>query len=67
MRPSSDEPLHDPEHDLLDLAPQARMLARQIRVVPTPFTIGVYGEWGVGKTTFGSLAIPAPPALRASQ
>jgi hypothetical protein len=49
---TTDEALKNPESDLLGLAPHARMLARMVRTVPTPFTVGVYGEWGAGKTTF---------------
>ena len=49
---TTDEPLDNPESDLLGLAPHAQTLAGMIRKVPTPFTIGVYGEWGAGKTTF---------------
>ena len=49
---TTDEPLVNPESDLLGLAPHAERLADLVRQVPTPFTIGVYGEWGAGKTTF---------------
>jgi hypothetical protein len=49
---STDEALKNPELDLLGLAPHAQNLADMVRTVPTPFTIGVYGEWGAGKTTF---------------
>src|ERR1700759_1243421 len=51
----SDEPIVDPDHDLLGLDPHARRLACQILDKPTPYTIGVYGEWGAGKTTFVNL------------
>ena len=49
---STDEALRNPELDLLGLAPHAQRLAELVGTVPTPFTIGVYGEWGAGKTTF---------------
>lgn len=47
-----DAPLDDPADDLLGMKDYARKLADFIREVPTPFTIGVYGEWGSGKTSF---------------
>lgn len=49
---SSDLPLLDPELDLLGIAQHAEVLAQHVLAVPTPFTIGIYGEWGAGKTTF---------------
>ncbi|MBV7335741.1 KAP family NTPase [Chloroflexi bacterium TSY] len=47
-----DEPLSDPSDDLLGMAIYAQRLAEFIRDITPPFTIGVYGEWGSGKTTF---------------
>ncbi|HEV7587256.1 MAG TPA: P-loop NTPase fold protein [Longimicrobium sp.] len=49
---TADQPLNDPEQDLLGVASHAAVMARLVRTVPTPFTIGIYGEWGTGKTTF---------------
>jgi Cdc6-like AAA superfamily ATPase len=49
---TSDQPLTNPEQDLLGVASHAAVLARLVGTVPTPFTIGIYGEWGTGKTTF---------------
>lgn len=49
---TSDEPLTNPEQDLLGIDDHARTLARLLCSVPTPFTIGVHGDWGAGKTTF---------------
>ena len=49
---SSDLPLVRPDQDLLGIARHAEVLANTVRTVSTPFTIGVYGEWGAGKTTF---------------
>lgn len=47
-----DEPLSNPADDLLGMDIYAQRLAEFIRDLTPPFTIGVYGEWGSGKTTF---------------
>lgn len=47
-----DAPLENPDEDLLETSSYARRLAEFIRSVNPPFTIGVYGEWGSGKTSF---------------
>ena len=47
-----DEPLEEPEEDLLGVAASAKILAGRLLMVKPPFTVGVYGEWGSGKTTF---------------
>jgi hypothetical protein len=47
-----DEPLEEPEGDLLDMDQHARALANYIRQDrKLPFTVGIFGEWGEGKTT----------------
>ena len=48
-----DEPLTDPTNDLLDVDQHARALANYIRDQEKrlPFTVGIFGEWGEGKTT----------------
>jgi len=48
-----DEPLTDPTNDLLDVDQHARALANYIREQEKqlPFTVGIFGEWGEGKTT----------------
>lgn len=48
-----DEPLSDPANDLLDVDQHARALANYIRAQEKqlPFTVGIFGEWGEGKTT----------------
>lgn len=48
-----DEPLTDPTNDLLDVDQHARALASYIRAQEKqlPFTVGIFGEWGEGKTT----------------
>ena len=48
----SDTPLKRPEDDLLEVAPSAKILAGRLAAVQPPYTAGVYGEWGSGKTTF---------------
>lgn len=42
------------EHDLLGYQPYARTLAQMIASdqLQTPFTLGIYGPWGTGKSTF---------------
>jgi hypothetical protein len=48
-----DEPLSDPTGDLLDMDEHAEALARYIQQHEhqLPFTVGIFGEWGEGKTT----------------
>lgn len=48
-----DEPLNDPSGDLLDMNQHALALANYIRSQEKqlPFTVGIFGEWGEGKTT----------------
>lgn len=48
-----DEPLTDPTNDLLDMNQHALVLANYIRAQEKqlPFTVGIFGEWGEGKTT----------------
>jgi hypothetical protein len=50
-----DSPVRTPQDDLLEMKIAARELARQIPKKPKPFTIGLYGEWGTGKTSFAQL------------
>jgi len=50
----SDTPLKEPKNDLLGVARTAEILANRLAAVQPPFTAGVYGEWGSGKTTFVS-------------
>jgi hypothetical protein len=47
-----DAPLSEPAQDLLDMASNARALAKFVDKVKLPFTIGIYGSWGEGKTSF---------------
>src|SRR5688572_9100398 len=47
-----DEPLVEPEGDLLDMDRHAKVLADYIKQDrKLPFTVGIFGEWGEGKTT----------------
>jgi hypothetical protein len=47
-----DEPLTEPEGDLLDMDQHARALANYLKQDrKLPFTMGIFGEWGEGKTT----------------
>jgi Cdc6-like AAA superfamily ATPase len=45
----SDEPTGT---DLLDMGSHAQALARTILQTPPPFTVGVFGDWGSGKSSF---------------
>ena len=53
LKSGLDEPLTDPSNDLLDMNQHARALAKYIRdrEKELPFTVGIFGEWGEGKTT----------------
>jgi Cdc6-like AAA superfamily ATPase len=47
-----DEPLVEPEGDLLDMNRHAKALADYIKQDrKLPFTVGIFGYWGEGKTT----------------
>jgi hypothetical protein len=50
-----DEPIRNPAGDLLGMEAYAEKLADYLRQIKPPFTIGIYGEWGSGKTSFVSL------------
>jgi hypothetical protein len=61
-----DEPLLEPEGDLLDMDRHAKALADFIKQDrKLPFTIGIFGEWGEGKTTMVNFLrrhlTPRPP------
>jgi len=47
-----DDHLKDPADDLLGVSRRAEILAQRLAQVRPPFTAGVYGEWGSGKTSF---------------
>lgn len=46
----------DRERDRLGFGKQVSLLASAVRIAKPPFTIGVFGEWGTGKTSLISLA-----------
>jgi len=50
-----DTEVRRPQDDLLEMQVAARELARQIPSKPKPYTIGIFGEWGSGKTSFAQL------------
>lgn len=51
----SDRPVEGEEWDLLGMAVYAERLAEYISDVEIQFTLGVYGAWGEGKTSFVNL------------
>ena len=51
----SDIPISNPDNDLLGMKPHAEMLAKFIAEIKPPFIIGVYGQWGEGKTSYVDL------------
>ena len=66
---TTDVELTDPAQDFFGWDFRARNLATALAlpVRPTPFTLGVEGDWGSGKTSFINLALahlgtPQPPA-----
>jgi hypothetical protein len=52
----SDEPIHELEQDGLGLESWARVIAGIAAGTEGPFTVGILGSWGVGKTSVLQLA-----------
>ena len=50
-----DSPIGNPDEDIFGMVDYADMLADFLGEVPPPYTIGIYGEWGEGKTSFVKL------------
>jgi len=69
----SDSPKSEPREDLIGIAEYAEGLANLIRSErepSKPFSIGIYGEWGSGKTTFVRFVknyLETPPDTTTSQ
>ena len=51
----NDLPIDNPDNDLLGMADFAGTLAQFVSKVEPPFTLGIYGDWGEGKTSFVNL------------
>lgn len=52
---TGDESITHPGQDLLGMATQAENLSKFLEEVELPFTLGIYGKWGEGKTSFVEL------------
>jgi KAP-like P-loop domain-containing protein len=68
MRFCLDSPVKSESQDQLGFAPAAELLASCIRNTDTPFTYGVLGDWGTGKTSIlhllkAKLQEHAPPII----
>lgn len=56
LRLLSDDPIQDQERDGLDLCSWAQVVASAALHTEGPITVGVFGRWGVGKTSVLHLA-----------
>jgi len=52
LRESSDRPIDSANQDLLGAHTYAKQLAEYILTMDRNFTVGIYGQWGSGKTSF---------------
>jgi predicted KAP-like P-loop ATPase len=50
-----DFPIAEPSQDLLGMDTYAAELVSFLNRAQPPFTVGIYGEWGEGKTSFVQL------------
>ena len=53
--PLIDNPINDSQEDFLEVDGFAQALGRFIDVCDTPVTIGIQGDWGIGKTSLLNL------------
>ncbi len=51
-----DVPVNSQQNEFLGLAKHAKALADFIRTCETPMTIGIQGDWGIGKTSLLNLS-----------
>lgn len=53
MRPLTDNPVNRPEDDAFRFGPYVDVLHGAVKqAAPLPLTVGVFGSWGAGKTSF---------------
>ncbi|MEU9496774.1 P-loop NTPase fold protein [Streptomyces sp. NPDC048215] len=53
MRPLTDNPVSAPEDDTFRFGPYVDVLHNAVeQATPLPLTVGVFGSWGVGKSSF---------------
>ncbi|SDT11493.1 KAP family P-loop NTPase fold protein [Actinoplanes derwentensis] len=57
MPDATEAAISDPRDDLLAMAGDAERLAQRIAGRPLPFTLGIYGAWGEGKTSLANLVV----------
>lgn len=53
----TERPLEHADQDLLGIAPHAKKLAALIARAALPLTVGIYGPWGAGKTSFANIVV----------
>ena len=53
----AERPLRTADEDRLGVARHAHKLAEMLEDVELPFTIGIYGPWGAGKTSFANFLV----------
>jgi hypothetical protein len=53
----AERPLERADQDRLGVATHAQKLAALIGRAPLPLTVGIYGPWGAGKTSFANIVV----------
>jgi hypothetical protein len=53
----TERPLEHADQDLLGVATHAKKLATLIARAALPLTVGIYGPWGAGKTSFANIVV----------